>query len=73
MAAAQAVVIDSGGYSRGRSKPWGALRRQETGYRCFVTTAGWRRTVGTSEELSYRGRELHLRCCWGKGSSVLGC
>ena len=25
----------------------GALRRQETGYRCFVTTAGWQRTVGT--------------------------
>ena len=37
-----AAVIDSGGYSEG------ALWRQETGYRSFVTTAGWRRTIGTS-------------------------
>ena len=55
MAAARAAVINSGGYSKGRSEG------QETGYRCFVTTAGWRRTVGTSEELSYRGRERGAR------------
>ena len=44
----------------------GALRRQETGNRCFVTTAGWRRTVGTSGETEPSRMRASLEALLGR-------